>query len=166
MSQKKISKSNDMCLHPSKSSICTLSLRILFPKCKGWPETKHRPSCWFETNSVIWTHFHVDIYQDQIIPTLGLVLYQHFINHTCVSWPGSSEAASADNKKPGEASHDNKKTMEERRREQERKRQGGQIQGRCGRSNWSETGASVRRWERRAAAAVQHLALLSTATKQ
>lgn len=69
---------------------------------------------------------------------LGLVVYQHFIKHLCVSWPESRAAASADNKKPGEASH-KKKKMEERRKEQERERDRvDRFRWRYGRSDWSE----------------------------
>ena len=43
-------------------------------------------------------------------------------HHTYVSWPGSSAAALADNKKPREASHEKKKREEKSKRERKRDR--------------------------------------------
>lgn len=74
----KISKSNDMCLHLSKSLFCTLWLRILISQMQGVVRQKAPPLflvfnklCHLDSFLCVFSHC---IYQDLIIRMLGLVI--------------------------------------------------------------------------------------------
>lgn len=96
-------KSNDMCPHLSKVLFCTLWLRILIPKCEGQSKEKHSLSSrFFLIKKHLW--FGLIVYRLR-------TLQRGFVACVCskdtqqCSWPESTAEASADNKKPVEASH-------------------------------------------------------------